>query len=293
MLSHYRLDGKSKVSLQSFDPEDKHKFSDREEIADEFEKLKEELQEEQEKLFASKTNGVLILFQGMDCSGKDGVIKKVLSELNPQGFRAESFKTPTTEEAAHDFLWRTHKVVPSKGFITAFNRSYYEDVLITRVHKLVDEKEVEQRFKHIERFEKLLTDSGISIVKIFLHISPEFQLKKIQERMVNPEKLWKFDHSDLEERRYWNDYQEAYNDVFTKTSTKRNPWYIVPANHRWFRDYLVLRIIVSAFKELNLAYPSVDLSKYNSVLNDDPYVAVAAAAAENKEKKPIGNKNKN
>jgi PPK2 family polyphosphate:nucleotide phosphotransferase len=279
MLDHYRIDGKGKDILGKYDPEDTAKFKDREEIEAEFEKLKKELEEEQEKLFASKTNGVLILFQGMDCSGKDGVIKKVLAELNPQGFRAESFKAPTTEEAAHDFLWRTHKVTPPKGFITAFNRSYYEDVLITRVHKLIDDKEVERRFKHIERFEKLLTDSGIAIVKLFLHISSDFQLKKIQERMVNPEKLWKFDHSDLEERRFWDDYQSAYNDVLSETSTKRNPWYIVPANHRWFRDYLALKIIVSAFKDLNLAYPKVDLSRYQLLIKDDPLAQKAAEKA--------------
>ncbi|WP_058304040.1 PPK2 family polyphosphate kinase [Gorillibacterium timonense] len=277
MLQRYRIDGKTEGLLTKFDPEDTGKYTDRDEIAEEFEKLKEELKEEQEKLFASKTNGVLILFQGMDCSGKDGVIKKVLSELNPQGFRAESFKAPTTEEAAHDFLWRTHKVTPPKGFITAFNRSYYEDVLITRVHKLVDDNEVERRFKHIARFEKLLTDSGIAIVKIFLHISPDFQLKKIEERMVNPEKLWKFDHSDLEERRYWNEYQQAYNDVFAKTSTKHNPWHIVPANHRWFRDYLTLKIIVSAFKDLKLDYPQVDLSRYESLIHEDPLAKRKAA----------------
>ncbi|WP_438432564.1 PPK2 family polyphosphate kinase [Gorillibacterium sp. sgz500922] len=279
MLDHYRISGKSKTPLDKYDPEDTGKIKDREEIEEEFEKLKKELREEQEKLFAGKTNGVLILFQGMDCSGKDGVIKKVLSELNPQGFRAESFKAPTTEEAAHDFLWRTHKVTPPKGFITAFNRSYYEDVLITRVHKLIDDDEVERRFKHIERFEKLLTDSGIAIVKLFLHISSDFQLKKIQERMVNPEKLWKFDHSDLEERRFWDDYQNAYNDVLSTTSTKRNPWYVVPANHRWFRDFLALKIIVSAFKDLNLAYPKVDLSRYQSLIEDDPLARKTAEKA--------------
>ncbi|MEO3944965.1 PPK2 family polyphosphate kinase [Gorillibacterium sp. CAU 1737] len=279
MLKHYRLTGNEKEALLRFDPEDTNGIEDREELADEFEKLKKELYEEQEKLFASKTNGVLILFQGMDCSGKDGVIKKVLAELNPQGFRAESFKAPTTEEAAHDFLWRTHKVTPPKGFITAFNRSYYEDVLITRVHKLVDDEEVGRRFKHITRFEKLLADSGIALVKIFLHISPDFQLKKIRERMVNPEKLWKFDHSDLEERRYWDEYQAAYNDVFKHTATKRHPWYIVPANHRWFRDYLALKIIVSAFKELNLTYPQVDLAKYKPLLEHDPLAQIRAEQA--------------
>ncbi|GAB6990048.1 PPK2 family polyphosphate kinase [Paenibacillus pini] len=265
MLKHYRLDNKHSKALKDFDPNDTAGFKDKEKILAEFEELKEQLQEEQEKLFASKSHGVLIIFQGMDCSGKDGVVKKVLSGLNPQGFRAESFKQPTSDEALHDFLWRTHKVTPAKGYITSFNRSYYEDVLITRVHGNIDGKEAGKRLKHIQHFEKLLTESGTQIIKIFLHISQDFQLQKIQERMENPEKLWKFDPSDLEERRYWDDYVKAYENVFSSTGTKNNPWYIVPSNHRWFRDYLVLKIIVSAFKQLNLAYPKIDTTQFNSL----------------------------
>ncbi|BBH22748.1 polyphosphate kinase [Paenibacillus baekrokdamisoli] len=264
MLKGYRLDSKRSISLGDYNPEDTADFKDKEEIAEAFEKLKEQLQDEQEKLFASKANSVLILFQGMDCSGKDGVIRKVLGGLNPQGFRAESFKQPTADEAAHDFLWRTHKVTPPKGYITAFNRSYYEEVLITKVHGLIDQEEVDKRLKHIQHFEKLLLDNGTLVIKLFLHISPEFQLDKIKERMENPEKLWKFDPSDLQERRYWKDYMKAYQHAFKSTGTKRNPWYIVPANHRWFRDYLVLRIIVSSLRELNLSYPKIDLSHFNS-----------------------------
>lgn len=260
MLSRYRLSENRRVSLDAFDPGDKAELEGKKSVAEEFIKLKEELKEEQEKLYASKTHSVLILFQGMDCSGKDGVVKKVLSGLNPQGFRAESFKRPTAEEAAHDFLWRAHKVTPPKGYITSFNRSYYEDVLITRVHGLVNDKEAEHRLTHIRNFEELLADSGTVIIKIFLHISKDFQLKKIQERMENPEKLWKFDPSDLQERRYWDQYVKAYEDVFENTGTKESPWYIVPANRRWFRDYLVLKIIVTAFRELKLSYPKADLN---------------------------------
>jgi PPK2 family polyphosphate:nucleotide phosphotransferase len=259
MLGRYRLDGKQHVSLQEFDPGDTGDIGSKEDVAEEFDALKEELQEEQEKLFASKAGSILIVFQGMDCSGKDGVVKKVLSGLNPQGFHAESFKRPTGEEEAHDFLWRAHKVTPPKGYITSFNRSYYEDVLITRVHGNVSDKEARQRLKHIQNFESLLTDSGTHIIKIFLHISQEFQLKKIQERMENPEKLWKFDPSDLQERRYWEQYAKAYEDVFEATGTSECPWHIVPANHRWFRDYLVLKIIVSSVRKLKLAYPKTDL----------------------------------
>ena len=179
------------------------------------------------------------------------------------GRRASSSRP--VDEAAHDFLWRTHKVTPAKGYITAFNRSYYEEVLITKVHGLIDQKETDKRLKHIQHFEKLLTDSGILIIKIFLHISPEFQLDKIKERMENPEKLWKFDPSDLEERRYWKDYMKSYEDAFKATGTKRNPWYIVPANNRWFRDYLVLKIITSAVSELKLSYPKVDIGSFGTL----------------------------
>ncbi|TVX96647.1 PPK2 family polyphosphate kinase [Cohnella terricola] len=255
MLDAYRLDEKKKVSLESYDPEDTSGFTGKEEIEESFAKLKEQLEDIQERLYASKKNGVLVLFQGMDCSGKDGVVKKVLSGLNPQGFRAESFKRPTDDEAAHDFLWRTHKVTPPKGYFVSFNRSYYEDVLITRVHGLIDKDVATRRLKNIQQFEKMLADNGTVLIKIFLHISPDFQLKKIQERMENPEKLWKFDPSDLEERRHWDAYVKAYEAAFKATATKTNPWYIVPANHRWFRDYLVLKIIVSTLSKLKLEYP--------------------------------------
>lgn len=260
MLGRYRIDGKHNLSLTQIDPEDTAAFTGKEEVAEEFKKLKDELQEEQEKLYAAKSKSVLILFQGMDCSGKDGVVKKVLSGLNPQGFRAESFKKPVGEETAHDFLWRAHRVTPPLGYIASFNRSYYEDVLITRVHGHISDKEAQRRLKHILNFEELLADSGTTIIKIFLHISREFQLEKIRERMENPEKLWKFDPSDLQERRYWDQYVKAYEDVFEATGTKESPWYIVPSNQRWFRDYLALRIIVSHFRQLKLAYPKADLS---------------------------------
>jgi PPK2 family polyphosphate:nucleotide phosphotransferase len=259
MLKKYTLDSGKNVKLSTFDPDDTGKFKDREEIREKFEEMEEKLKELQDKLFASKAHSVLILFQGMDCSGKDGVVKKVLSNLNPQGFRAESFKKPSEDELAHDFLWRTHKVMPSKGYITAFNRSYYEDVLITRVHDTITDGEAAKRLKHIQHFEKLQVDNGVLIIKIFLHISKAFQYEKLKERIANPEKHWKFDINDLQERKYWEKYVEAYEDVFTQTGKKISPWYIVPADERWFRDFLVLKIIVSAMEQLKLEYPTIQL----------------------------------
>lgn len=265
MLDKYRVDDKKKAALDRFDPDDTGRFRNRADAEEAVAQFKEQLTEYQEKLFAGKKHGVLILFQGMDCSGKDGVVKKALAGLNPQGFRAESFKRPTEEEASHDFLWRAHKVVPAKGYIASFNRSYYEDVLVNRAHKRIDKREAASRLRHIRHFEELLTDNGIVIVKIFLHISKEFQLKKITERMENPEKLWKFDPSDLEERRYWDEYMTAHEEVFRATGTPDNPWHVVPANNRWFRDYATLAILASAFEKLKLEYPRAAVSLAGAV----------------------------
>lgn len=259
MLDPYRLQKGKRIKLKAFDPEETGGITDKDQIREDYDRLQTKLKELQDKLFASKKHAVLILFQGMDCSGKDGVVKKVLSGLNPNGFRAESFKKPTDEESAHDFLWRSHRLVPAKGYIAAFNRSYYEDVLITRVHGLVTDKEAQDRMKHIQNFEKMLQSQNVLLIKIFLHISPEFQLKKIKARMQDPEKLWKFDINDLQERQHWAEYQKAYEDVFNHTTTASAPWYVVPANNRWFRNYLTLQIIVSAMEGLALSYPKPEI----------------------------------
>ncbi|WP_217594012.1 PPK2 family polyphosphate kinase [Cohnella sp. GbtcB17] len=278
MADRTRLDRKRPVSLKDFDPRDTGDIESKEQVEAEIEALRDRLQEAQEKLYASRSHGVLIVFQGMDCSGKDGTVKKVLSALNPQGYRAESFKTPTAEEAAHDFLWRTHKLVPQKGYIASFNRSYYEEVLITRVHGLIDKKETARRLEHIKHFEKLLADSGVLVIKIFLHISKEFQLEKLQDRLTRPDKLWKFDPNDLKERQHWDEYVRAYEDVFEATGTKRNPWHIVPADKRWYRDYRVLKIITEAFESLDLAYPEIDIERFGELELDEETRAKLAAA---------------
>jgi PPK2 family polyphosphate:nucleotide phosphotransferase len=258
MVKNYLLPRSGNAKLKEYDPEDTGPFHNKEEVLEEFKALKTKLQNLQDKLFAEKKKSLLIVFQGMDCSGKDGVIKKVLSSINPQGFQVTSFKKPTAEELSHDFLWRAHRAVPARGYIAAFNRSYYEDVLVTRVHGLIPKQEAEHRMKHIRNFEKLLADSDVQILKFFLHISEEFQIQKIEERLSNPKKKWKFDPSDLQERQYWDAYRGAYEDVFHSCNTKEAPWYVIPANHRWFRDYLVLKIVVKTLESMDPKYPDPD-----------------------------------
>ncbi|WP_159888249.1 PPK2 family polyphosphate kinase [Paenibacillus puerhi] len=248
--------GKEK-RLSDYSPADTCLIKNKEDVSEQSAKLREELDELQQQLFAQKTYSLLLVFQGMDCSGKDGTIRHVLGGLNPHGFQAVSFKKPNPEEAAHDFLWRAHRETPARGFITAFNRSYYEEVLITRVHGQIDKKEAKRRFESIRHFEELLAGHDTVVLKFFLHISKEFQLGKIRERLADPAKAWKFDPSDLAERDYWEAYRQAHEDVFEHCSARHAPWFIIPSDHRWFRDYLVLSIITDAMRKLPLSYPKL------------------------------------
>ena len=209
----------------------------------------------QERLYANGTQSLLIVLQGMDTSGKDGTISHVMSGVNPQGCKVHSFKAPSVEELHHDFLWRAHQRVPARGEIVIFNRSHYEDVLITRVHGLVSEKVVKQRFGQIKEFEQLLTENGTTILKFFLHISNAEQKERLEARVRDPEKRWKFSEGDLEERKLWKEYMAAFEDVLGATSTENAPWYVVPANHKWFRNYLVADRVVSALEGMKLKMP--------------------------------------
>ncbi len=249
-----KLPARKKVDLTDIDPKDTGRFQNKDEVAKEVKELELELQELQEKLAAGKKHAVLFVFQGMDCSGKDGVIKKVFAGLHPQGISAHSFKAPTEEEARHDFLWRAHCAVPALGQIAVFNRSYYEEVLITRVHGKVKDEEAKQRFKHINHFEAMLAESGVKVVKVFLHISKQFQLEKLVSRIEDPSKNWKFDPADLQERKSWKQYREYYEELFEKCS-KEAPWHVVPSDHRWYRNYAVLQIAVEALRSLDLNEP--------------------------------------
>ncbi|MEI6084526.1 MAG: polyphosphate kinase 2 family protein [Verrucomicrobiota bacterium] len=209
----------------------------------------------QTRLYAESRRAVLIVLQGMDASGKDGTVAHVMGGVNPQGCRVTSFKAPTTEERAHDFLWRIHKAVPARGEIGIFNRSHYEDVLIVRVHNLVPEKVWSGRYRQINDFEALLLASGVQILKFFLHIDKDEQRDRLQARLEDPTKNWKFNPGDLEERKLWKDYQRAYEDALRQCSTPAAPWFIIPANKKWFRNLAVSQIIVETLEKLDPQFP--------------------------------------
>ena len=217
--------------------------------------LNNELAELQNRLSAEAGQSLLVVLQAIDAGGKDGTIRRVFSGVNPQGCEVTSFKVPTEEELAHDFLWRVHKAVPAKGEIGIFNRSHYEDVLVVRVHELVPKSVWRARYRMINDFERLLTASGTTIVKFFLHISKEEQAARFRKRLEQPQKNWKFRQGDLDERAYWDEYQHAFEEALTKTSTEDAPWYVIPANHKWYRDWSVLTILVETLRRMDPKYP--------------------------------------
>jgi PPK2 family polyphosphate:nucleotide phosphotransferase len=220
----------------------------------------ERLTDAQGRLFAAHERKLLIVLQGMDTSGKDGTIRHVMRGFNPQSTRVVSFRKPSDEELDHDFLWRVHSKVPARGEVVVFNRSHYEDVLIVRVHDLVPKSIWKERYKQINAFELMLHQTGTTIVKFFLHISYGEQRKRLQARVDDPRKCWKFQHGDLEERKYWKDYMHAYQDALEKTSTDYAPWYIIPANQKWYRNYLVASILADTLDRLHLKYPKCNNS---------------------------------
>jgi PPK2 family polyphosphate:nucleotide phosphotransferase len=208
-----------------------------------------------DRLWAERTRAVLVVLQGIDTSGKDGVINKVMEAFNPQGSPVTSFGVPSAEELAHDYLWRVHQRVPRKGEVGIFNRSHYEDVLVVRVHGLVPRPVWSKRYGQINEFERMLTENGTTIVKFFLHIDRDEQRQRLQARYDDPKKRWKFSLGDIEERKRWDDYQAAYEDALSRTSTDQAPWYVVPANRKWFRDVAVSTILADAISALKPAYP--------------------------------------
>ena len=249
-----RAPGK-RFRLDEIDPADTGRFkgkSDaREPTADNLIKL----HELHERLYADAGKGLLIILQAMDTAGKDGTIEHVVGAFNPQGVTVTPFKVPTAEELAHDFLWRLHPWAPARGRIAIFNRSHYEDVLVVRVKKLVPAAVWKRRYDHINSFERLLADSGITIVKLFLHISPEEQAERLRERQQTPDKQWKFLPGDLDDRKLWPKYMEAYEDALTRCNTPWAPWYVVPANRKWYRNFVVSEILVETMEGMNLRYP--------------------------------------
>jgi PPK2 family polyphosphate:nucleotide phosphotransferase len=206
-------------------------------------------------LYAEQKHKILIVLQAMDTGGKDGVIRKVFSGINPQGVRIASFKAPTPPELAHDYLWRVHNQVPAKGELVVFNRSHYEDVLITRVHGWIDDATAKRRFRQINNFEAMLVEEGMTILKFFLHISKDEQKQRLQDRLDDPAKTWKFNIGDLAEREKWDDYQRVYEDAVNQTSSPHAPWHIVPADRKWIRDLYVSSVLVKTLEDLKMAYP--------------------------------------
>ena len=244
----------SKVKLKEYDPADRGDY-DKDQARAEEKDLEDRLALLQERLYAEGKQALLIVLQAMDAGGKDSTIRKVFDSVNPQGVRVTSFKAPSAEELAHDYLWRIHQHVPPKGYIGIFNRSHYEDVLVVRVNNLVPEAVWEKRYEQINEFERLLTETGTHILKFYLHISKAEQEERFQERLDNPEKHWKFSTGDLPVREKWDDYMRAYEAVLTRCNTDYAPWHIVPANRKWYRNLVVTHAIVAALEAMNPQYP--------------------------------------
>jgi PPK2 family polyphosphate:nucleotide phosphotransferase len=245
-----RVRGKS-VKLSKWDAGATPGIRDRKEAAERLERNLALMDDLQYRLYAEGHRSLLLVFQGMDAAGKDGVIRKVATAFNPQGCRAWSFKVPTPEEAAHDFLWRIHRAAPAKGEVAIFNRSHYEDVLVVRVHDLVPKSVWSERYAIINEFERRLAEHGTTILKFYLHIDRDEQLERIRARLDDPAKHWKFSEADLNERSRWSEYQEAFEDLLARCSTEHAPWFVIPANRKWYRDAAVSEIVAGTLAEMN------------------------------------------
>lgn len=267
MYNHYLYDGSKKFDIKKSKTDDTSQVKDEEKAKKEMEKNEKKLDELQQKLYAEKKEGLIIVFQAMDAAGKDGTITHVLQCLSPHGVYEEAFKGPSSTELAHDFLWRIAQKVPAKGDIAIFNRSHYEDVLIGKVKKLYEtqahadriktKKVIKHRYEDICNFEEYLYHNSVRIVKIFLNVSKDEQAKRFLARIEEPEKNWKFSSSDVEERKYWDDYQEAFEEAINNTATEHCPWYVVPADNKWYMRYIVSEIILSVLEDMDPQYPEV------------------------------------
>lgn len=266
-ISNYLAKPGSKISLSKFSTKDSAGIKSKDDAKNLLEKNIEKMIDLQDKLYASDKYSVLLIFQAMDAAGKDSIIKHVMSGLNPQGTQVYSFKQPSKEELDHGFMWRIQKAIPERGRIGIFNRSHYEEVLVVKVHnllkyqqlpsELIDDKIWQNRYDHISDFEKYLSENGTVVLKFFLNVSKEEQMERFLARIDDKSKNWKFSAADVEERKFWSDYQTAYEEAITATSKKFAPWYIIPADKKWFARLLVSEIIVDTLKKLNLEYPKL------------------------------------
>ena len=268
-LAH-RITPGSRVSLATLDPASKGPFRGKDDpaLAPTLAKDIARLSELQDLLYAEKTRGVLVVIQAMDTAGKDGVLRQVVGPLDSRGVQVHSFKAPNDDELAHDYLWRVHAKVPRRGDMAFFNRSHYEDVLVVRVLDLAPKAIWKRRFDHINAFEAMLHDEGISVLKLFLHLSRDEQKRRLQARLDDPAKRWKWAPSDLDARARWNDFHQAYEEVLERTSTQDAPWFVIPADRKWFRDAAVARVLVELLESIDPKAPKVDLDPASIVIPD-------------------------
>jgi PPK2 family polyphosphate:nucleotide phosphotransferase len=276
LAKSYRINDGKHFQLKDYDPADTGHWRSVDQAKEQLQKDIARMEDLQDKLYAQDRWAVLLIFQAMDAAGKDGTIKHVMSGVNPEGCQVTSFKTPSDTELQHDFLWRTNEHLPERGHIGIFNRSYYEEVLVVRVHppvlkdenlppSLVTKDIWKERFEDIHCFERHMTRNGTVIRKFFLHLSKKEQKKRFLARLDEPEKHWKFSEADIHERDYWDDYQKAYEDMIRHTASKHAPWYVVPADNKWFTHLVVAAAIVETLEDLNLSYPEVDAQKRKQI----------------------------
>ena len=264
----YRVHPGQPISLATLDPNASENYNKKKHVEKELEQQRQRLKNLQERLYAEHKRSLLVVLQAMDTGGKDGTIKHVFGGLNPQGCQVWSFKKPSDEELNHDFLWRYHQRTPLRGMISIFNRSHYEDVLVVRVKQLVPENVWRERYHLINEFEHLLTLNNISVIKFFLHISKDEQKRRLESRPQDPDKHWKFSSNDLKERVFWDDYQAAFEDMINNCSTAHAPWYVVPANNKWYRNLVVARTIADSLEAMNPQYPPAESGLENIVVPD-------------------------
>jgi PPK2 family polyphosphate:nucleotide phosphotransferase len=267
VFARYRVKpGSGDFSLAQFDPDEKTCFPDRKAAEKQFKQDVKEIVDIQNAFYACGKKALLCVFQAMDAGGKDGTVRKVFGPVNPAGVRVNSFKKPSDEELAHDYLWRIHKVVPRRGMIGIFNRSHYEDVLVVRVHDLAPRERVEQRYEQINAFEKHLAENDVVILKFYLHISPDEQKERFQERLDEPHKHWKFNPGDLEVRKRWGEFAEAAELAIGRCSTEHAPWFVIPANRNWYRNACVARIVRKTIEATDPEWPALDEDYSNIVI---------------------------
>lgn len=271
----FRVKPGSKIDLSKIDAGFKDKHESHEQALPEIEAYDQKLHDLQYLMYAEGEHSLLICLQGRDAAGKDGTINHVLTAMNPQGCTVTGFKVPSKEEAAHDFMWRYHKATPEKGHVAIFNRSHYEDVLIQRVHNMVPKSVWSKRYEHINNFEKMLHDNGTHILKFYLHIDAEEQLERFKTRIVDPVRHWKISDGDYAERPFWDAYTEAFEVALSKCSTEHAPWFIIPSNHKWFRNLAISQIVSEALESLNMKFPepTVDINeikkKYHEIVVEE------------------------